>query len=79
MTENLFSLKQHQLGIWDTKVSYQSTPVNNIEGKVRYEMDIVEIDYLKQLFNLEKIDSIFRHMFNLLACAILYSKKDYIN
>ncbi|HCC07991.1 MAG TPA: hypothetical protein DEP72_07555 [Clostridiales bacterium] len=36
---------------------------------------IVEIDYLKQLFNSEEIDSIFKHMFNLLAYAILHSEK----
>ncbi|HAN08992.1 MAG TPA: non-ribosomal peptide synthetase [Clostridiales bacterium] len=36
---------------------------------------IVEIDYLKQLFTSDEIDSIFKHMFNLLAYAILHSEK----
>ncbi|OGO87287.1 MAG: hypothetical protein A2Y24_05990 [Clostridiales bacterium GWE2_32_10] len=36
---------------------------------------IVEIDYLKQLFTSDEIDSIFKHMFNLLAYAIMHSEK----
>ncbi|HAN10632.1 MAG TPA: hypothetical protein DCP90_08495 [Clostridiales bacterium] len=75
MTVNLFELPHRRIRMWNIELFDQDTPRNNIEGIVKYERENVKIDNLKKLFNSEEIDSIFRHMFNLLADAVFYFDK----
>ncbi|HBY20857.1 MAG: hypothetical protein A2Y24_06015 [Clostridiales bacterium GWE2_32_10] len=72
MTEEIYKLTHPQLGIWNVELFHHKTSVNNIVGTVKYEK---EIKKLKQLFTSDEIDSICKHIFNLLVYAILHSER----